>query len=85
MCTPGIVKSCKTKCTLYKTFIRNPTEIYKRNYVTHINNLSHVIRLLSSNITLLFSVIIMLEKPAPTSNQLKKKHKIKNLIEEIFF
>ena len=34
-CTPGIVKSCKTKCKLYKSFIRNPAEIHKGNKLNH--------------------------------------------------
>ena len=31
--TPEIVKSCKTKCKLYKIFMQNPTNLNKQNYI----------------------------------------------------
>ena len=43
-CTLDIVKSCKTKCSLYKTFIRKPTSVNKRNYIAFRNKLSQTIR-----------------------------------------
>ena len=43
-CTLDIVKSCKTKCKLYKTFIRKPTSVSKQNYITIWNKLSQTIR-----------------------------------------
>ena len=43
-CTLDIVKSCKTKCNLYKTFIRKPSSVNKRNYIAFRNKLSQTIR-----------------------------------------
>ena len=43
-CTLDIVKSCKTKCKLNKTFIRKPTSVNKKNHRTFINKLSQTIR-----------------------------------------
>ena len=43
-CTPDIVKSCKTKCKLYKMFIRKPTSVNKQNYITFRNKLHQTIR-----------------------------------------
>ena len=43
-CTLDIVKSCKTKRKLYKTFIRKPTSVNKQKYVTFRNKLSQTIR-----------------------------------------
>ena len=43
-CTLDIVKSCKTKCKLYKTFILKPTSVNKQNYITFRNKLSQTIR-----------------------------------------
>ena len=42
-CSPEVVRSCKTKCKLYKIFIRNPTNLLKQNYVLFRNRLSHII------------------------------------------
>ena len=43
-CTLDIVKSCKTKCKLYKMFIRKPTSVNKQNYATFRNKLRQTIR-----------------------------------------
>ena len=44
-CTPGIVKSCKTKCRLYEIFIHNPTNLHKQIYVSFRNRLNQIIRI----------------------------------------
>ena len=43
-CTLDIVKSCKTKCKLYKMFIRKPTSVNKQNYITFRNKLNQTVR-----------------------------------------
>ena len=43
-CTLDIVKSYKTKCKLYKMFIRKPTSVNKQTYATFRNKLRHTIR-----------------------------------------
>ena len=43
-CTLDIVKSCKTKCKLNKTFIRKSTSVNKQNNIIFRNNLCQTIR-----------------------------------------
>ena len=43
-CTQAIANSCKTKCKLYKKFVKNPTDENKRNYILFRNKLNSVIK-----------------------------------------
>ena len=41
--TPGIVKSCKTKCKLNEIFISNPTNLHRQNYFIFRNRPNKII------------------------------------------
>jgi len=41
--TPGLIKSCRTKCKLYKQFVMNPTSINESIYKKFCNKLKSLL------------------------------------------